>query len=325
MSGLMKKISLLVILAAALGGGIYLVSRSAQKGSAVYIAPTDLDAILKSPALTKDSDGDGLRDWEESLWKTDPYNPDTAGDGVPDGKKVKEGRNPLLPGPDNVLDAAAIKSKVNPQTESDLTDTEKFSRELFVKIIAASKTPAGVNSADYSAYLSSTLQHEVETNRPIEFTSENFKTTADGSPAALASYGNAVAAILTEKPAKPLEHELVIVERAAQDGSESELAKLDDNIAEYRLLEGKLAALAVPKPALAAHLALVNSIADMIWSLSSMRFVLSDPIKAIPGISKYLDNEEGFLNSIRALGAFFSNQDVQFSPADRGYELFHTI
>jgi len=51
----------------------------------------------------KDSDNDGLKDWEEALWKTDPQNPDTDGDGTPDGKEVAEGRNPAIPGPDDYL------------------------------------------------------------------------------------------------------------------------------------------------------------------------------------------------------------------------------
>ncbi len=51
----------------------------------------------------KDSDNDGLKDWEEALWKTDPQNPDSDGDGTPDGEEVAEGRNPAVPGPNDSL------------------------------------------------------------------------------------------------------------------------------------------------------------------------------------------------------------------------------
>ncbi len=54
----------------------------------------------------KDSDNDGLKDWEEALWKTDPQNQDSDGDGTPDGKEVAEGRNPAVPGPDDSLSSA---------------------------------------------------------------------------------------------------------------------------------------------------------------------------------------------------------------------------
>lgn len=51
----------------------------------------------------KDSDNDGLKDWQEDLYKTDPYNPDTDGDGYLDGEEVDSGHNPLVKGPDDKL------------------------------------------------------------------------------------------------------------------------------------------------------------------------------------------------------------------------------
>lgn len=43
-----------------------------------------------------DTDGDGLIDGDEVIiWKTDPLNPDTDGDGYLDGLEVKSGYNPL--------------------------------------------------------------------------------------------------------------------------------------------------------------------------------------------------------------------------------------
>ncbi|MBT4121493.1 hypothetical protein HOE31_00900, partial [bacterium] len=47
----------------------------------------------------KDSDYDLLSDYEEvNVYGTDPHNPDTDGDGVPDGVEVRLGRNPKGPG-----------------------------------------------------------------------------------------------------------------------------------------------------------------------------------------------------------------------------------
>jgi len=50
-----------------------------------------------------DTDNDGLRDWEEELFKTDPRNPDTDGDGYLDGEEVNSGHNPLVKAPDDKL------------------------------------------------------------------------------------------------------------------------------------------------------------------------------------------------------------------------------
>src|SRR3989344_2117840 len=54
-------------------------------------------------ALTRtnqpDTDGDGLRDWEEELWGTQKNNPDTDGDGVSDGEEIVRGTDHRVPGP----------------------------------------------------------------------------------------------------------------------------------------------------------------------------------------------------------------------------------
>jgi len=49
--------------------------------------------------LSKDSDEDGLPDFEEIRIGTNPFNPDTDGDGFLDGIEYKTGYNPLKPGP----------------------------------------------------------------------------------------------------------------------------------------------------------------------------------------------------------------------------------
>lgn len=57
-----------------------------------------------------DSDGDGLKDWEEELWQTDKNNADTDGDGVPDGEEVKNRRNPKKEGPEDILESQEEKA-----------------------------------------------------------------------------------------------------------------------------------------------------------------------------------------------------------------------
>ena len=45
--------------------------------------------------LEKDTDQDGLADYVESVYQTDPENPDTDGDGFSDGEELEHGYNPL--------------------------------------------------------------------------------------------------------------------------------------------------------------------------------------------------------------------------------------
>jgi hypothetical protein len=57
---------------------------------------------IKITVYPQDSDGDGLLDYEEYLLGTDPLNPDTDGDGLPDGLEVHVyGTDPLNPDSDD--------------------------------------------------------------------------------------------------------------------------------------------------------------------------------------------------------------------------------
>ncbi len=63
--------------------------------------------IKKQPKFSqenlKDSDNDGLKDWEEELYKTNPNNPDTDADGYLDGEEINSGHNPLVKAPGDKL------------------------------------------------------------------------------------------------------------------------------------------------------------------------------------------------------------------------------
>lgn len=51
-----------------------------------------------------DPDGDGLKNWQEETYKTDPRNPDTDGDGYLDGEEVASGYDPTIASPNDALE-----------------------------------------------------------------------------------------------------------------------------------------------------------------------------------------------------------------------------
>jgi hypothetical protein len=91
-----------------------------------------------------DSDKDSLPDWKENLYGTNSNNSDTDGDGTSDGQEVAENRDPLKANtaalelePNDKIDPAIIERNIKAIEEyKKLTDTEKFSRDLFANIFA---------------------------------------------------------------------------------------------------------------------------------------------------------------------------------------------
>lgn len=92
----------LVVLAVALVGTVSFVFFKNNKKTA-EIAKETLDHEGETLLALLDSDGDGLKDWEEAIYKTDSKNSDTDGDGAKDGDEIAENRDPKRAGPDDIL------------------------------------------------------------------------------------------------------------------------------------------------------------------------------------------------------------------------------
>ncbi len=74
--------------------------------------------VQSAPQLVVDSDNDGLTDAEEKALGTDPFNPDTDGDGLFDGEEVKVYKtDPLNPDTDGdgFKDGAEVKAGYDPK------------------------------------------------------------------------------------------------------------------------------------------------------------------------------------------------------------------
>lgn len=82
-------------------GGVFLILKREREKDINKADPTA--QVLETLTSKKDSDNDGLLDWEEKLYGTDPKNPDTDGDGYLDGEEINSSHNPLKPAPGDEL------------------------------------------------------------------------------------------------------------------------------------------------------------------------------------------------------------------------------
>lgn len=66
----------------------------------LFLTTSDQRALEIELMKTRDTDGDGLTDYEEVfIYGTSPYLADTSGDGISDGEHVRAGNNPLTGSP----------------------------------------------------------------------------------------------------------------------------------------------------------------------------------------------------------------------------------
>lgn len=143
----MKKILLpLLILFFAVGTSLWVVTGK----HTIPNTPASLAAKAKAKIAgnsTRDSDGDGLFDWEEATIGSDPERADTDHDGYLDGEEMVSGYSPLVRAPDDVQ-AGHRNPRPLPQTLSAAitqriagTVTESVAQALSQKGAAGLKNP----------------------------------------------------------------------------------------------------------------------------------------------------------------------------------------
>ena len=98
--------------------------------------------------VNKDTDLDGVLDWEEGLWGTDPAKKDTNGDGITDNVEIKN------------LKVAQGKTTETTEDIANLTQTDKFSRELFSTVVALNQ--AGIINQATIDKLSGSLAEQIK-------------------------------------------------------------------------------------------------------------------------------------------------------------------
>lgn len=91
-----------------------------------------------------DADTDGLKNWEEEIYKTDPRNPDTDGDGYLDGEEIASGYDPAIKAPDDALEGTD--ASVPRQAPKNLT--VYLAQILSQKISAGEIDPTSLNTID---------------------------------------------------------------------------------------------------------------------------------------------------------------------------------
>lgn len=276
-------------------------------------------ADTQSEKLYKDSDSDGLKDWEEELWHTDPYNPDTNGDGISDFDEIRSGINPLGTGTADLLSTSTLAAKVNPSIESDLTDTDKFSRELFAKYVSEKQNGGLGTTTDYTSFFLNYLSNNEKGDVPI-YKDSDFKTIPETGDS-LRAYGNNFGKIISDSAKQFPGNELQILDDAISANDSKKLDALDNPIKRYTAIRDALLSMNVPEGILPIHEKMANLLNLMISGIQNMKLVLSDPVKAMNGVSLYPDALGYFVDAIKNLHDYFINQGVIFDKSEDGYDL----
>ncbi len=294
----MPVISILVVIFA--GYFAYFIWTSPVKIAKKNPQKNSIDGSVYAKALADsnaDSDNDGLKNWEEKLWKTDILTADTDGDGTSDGDEVKDGRDPIkvgletprgsgrwsdaLPKPENI----ALNSGAS---TISLTMTQQIAAQ-FANSYFALKGAAGGQSlnGDIQQKLADSLSLEIEKGAAAysdQYTEKDIKINKFvGVKTYLSNLGDAF-----DKNFKDISApETTFMAQVIQSGDPGQLAKFDPYISAYKSMIVFLKNQEVPPDYAAIHLAFLNSMNNTAVADENLKQILSDPARAVIGIKLY--------------------------------------
>lgn len=247
--------------------------------------------------LNQDSDRDGLKDWEEFIFRSDPKNPDTDADGTSDGEEATAGRDPKKPGPDDLIATSTPQEAAEGDGSKNLTRdfTVRFLREPIARLIAGAEPDFDAGSAD--EYAKRLLAKPVLSAAPSAKLSD-IRISSESTQEAMVEYFNNFKTIF-DTLAKRGKNEIDIVADVFQSQRYEGLAGLKSYPDEYEKAIKDLKALPVPRSLQQFHLKILAYLEKFKYSTELLQKAESDPILAMLAMNERLKLDEefdGFLN-----------------------------
>jgi hypothetical protein len=236
--------------------------------------------------VSQDTDGDGVVDWEESLWGTDKNNKFTF-NGILDSEYINRKKSELN-----------FENKID---ESNLSETDKFAREFFSAFMAMKE--GGVDNLTINNFASSIGQNLVSVNNITnEFTEENIKTSSSVS---VEEYFSKMRSIFEKYSKIGLGDEMQLLEtnlnQYTATGVETNTEKIQSIGLAYQEFAKEASKITSPESISNIHINIINSANKTGISVLSFSKVLNDPVLGVTGLTQYEKNIDEFVKSVTEL------------------------
>ena len=258
--------------------------------------------------MALDSDKDGLLDWEEALWKTDPKKTDTDGDGTNDNDEIKANRDPLKANtapkgsePNDKIDAKIIADNKKATDDfNNLSVTDKMGRMLLSQYLASKKMGKSISDAEIANVLDNALS---TIPKPIfkQYSMGDLQTFEATTTEEIKGYGDKTVALLSSQ--KPIEVDFnTVVNSLAEEDSPAQitekLKKLQPLVDANHQIALGLLKIKTPTKIAILHLSLANAFEAISENLTQIIASANDPVQMLSLINTYPDTAKNLKDVI---------------------------
>lgn len=286
-------------------------------------AEAESSAELLREYAAKDTDRDSLPDWQESLYGTDPEDPESFQAGIKDGDAVAQGliqpKVTVAASPDPI-DPNSIPGTI--AAPSSLTD--RFAQAFLTQYLSSRDSDTPPTSAEIVAFVEAGIADLSATAAPSDtFTAADVRGSSTGGAAVLTVYAGQVETAFAANTTPANKNELEYFADALR-GDTSALPKIADISEAYADIATALIRISVPTEARQAHLAIANALMHMSEVSEDMAAMDEDPLRALMGIGLYEDEAAELIAAFKNLDGVFKAQQVSIPEGQSGYFIVKT-
>lgn len=279
------------LFSAVLISGAYLFAKSIEAPS---LAQASEEMALLQAIATRDSDSDGLPDWEEALYGTDPHVTDSFKLGMTDREAVARG----LVVPKAIADISvatgapggAVVDPSLPPAPAEGTLTASFADSFFALYLAARQENGGADLSE--SQMQDVANQALAALSSMVTVAPDYKTAKDltvsGSGAdALTAFAASAEAVLLKNTANATTSEINYLKSALTNGDTTAYPHLTSLAKAYRDSAVGLAVLPVPPELAAADLALINAMMRVSQITGDFARADTDPLATMLALKQY--------------------------------------
>lgn len=243
--------------------------------------PTAL--VVKPEVIQKDTNNNGIPDWEESLWGLNP-----SSDGVANKEFIMAKR-----------EALARENGGGTTENQQLSENETLSREFF-SIIMSLQESGNLDETSMKS-IGDTIGQKITATPLKDIYNMSMLSTIKANPATTNTYFDKLSVLINSYKNKDIGKELTFISVGLTHSDPQALDEAKDAADAYRSFGKDLMKIQVPNTLSLTHLSLANNYEKVAESIDDMSIMLDDPIAGMKAIINYKKYTDGIVTDINTL------------------------
>jgi hypothetical protein len=319
-----KRLIPIVLIIFTLVAGLFWYSFGKSSQNNVYVNPA-FSIEIKNDA-DSDFDKDGLKDWEEALWGTDPKNPDTDGDKTGDGKEIELKRDPLVKGPNDSYEPRLFNStaeKIEKNNDFNLTSqvTDALGGSIGPRILAGGNKDS-VSPVELAAAVGTLPKPDDILDNYKKFSRRDLKISPNSTSSSIKDYFNRIYGVYEKTFLTLKKDDLTILAEVLPTENYERLIEIDDVISAFDESINRIKAIPVPVGYETFAVEELNYLSKTKRVVEAFRNAEQDPLSALVLLQRRISLMDEVKQFHQETKESLAQNGISFEPNENGYLFF---